>query len=236
MWNHDALEELPMILKKAALFATLLTSAALPALGDEVVLKNGSVLRGIVHEQGEKVVLELEDGKVTLSRSMIKEIRRNEALIKELDDKLQGAVTADEYYQAALWALQRGMETRAHELFTKVISLDPDHGGARRHLGYQKYQGQWLKEDELMAARGFVRHEGRWITDETYQALQEARLKERLAHDKLKLEEELARLRSELARRRLKLEERKLEAVQEGEAQYLYPGWSWGPWNPWTQY
>jgi HEAT repeats len=70
------------------------------------------------------------------------------------------------HYLLALWCDQQGLEDQARLEFEKVISLEPDHRGARRGLGYMEHQGNWLTHDEAMRAKGLVKHEGVWMLPE----------------------------------------------------------------------
>jgi len=51
-------------------------------------------------------------------------------------------------YRLAKWCKGKGLDDEARGHFEKVISLDPDHRGARRELGYVSYQGRWLLPDQ----------------------------------------------------------------------------------------
>jgi len=70
------------------------------------------------------------------------------------------------HYLLGLWCKQQGLEVEARLQFDKVISLEPDHRGARRELGYEQHEGSWLARDEAMRAKGLVRHDGAWMLPE----------------------------------------------------------------------
>jgi len=75
------------------------------------------------------------------------------------------AKDVDGLYRLALWARQNGLAANAHETFTRVLVVDADHKGARRHLGYELIGGLWLRGPAAMRAKGFVRKDGRWILE-----------------------------------------------------------------------
>lgn len=184
---------------------------SLPASADEVVLRNGAVFGGIVREDGEKVVLEIDCGTMTFRRSEVREVRRTEDPLKELDRKASEVKDAPGYYELGRWARKNGLTTRANELFQKAVALDPDHEGARLALGHQKHEGRWLAEDEAMAARGYVRHEGRWLKRETVEFLEEQANRARMEADRQAAAERIARMKREVEMERLALEREKIE-------------------------
>lgn len=85
----------------------------------------------------------------------------------------------------ALWDLARfaaenGLLGRADRTARRVLALDADHAGARAFLGYERVFGEWLTGDALKRAKGWVRHEGTWMTLAQRKALldREARAQE----------------------------------------------------------
>ncbi len=81
----------------------------------------------------------------------------------------QGDVSG--HYLLGLWCRQQGLSDEARLQFDKVISLSPDHRGARRELGYERSDGRWLTHDEAMRAKGLVLHDGAWMLPEEVERL-----------------------------------------------------------------
>lgn len=73
---------------------------------------------------------------------------------------------ASGHYLLGLWCKQQGLADEARLQFDKVVSLSPDHRGARRELGHEQCGGQWLTRDEAMRAKGLVLHDGAWMLPE----------------------------------------------------------------------
>ena len=44
----------------------------------------------------------------------------------------------------------------------EILKLNPEHAEARYGLGYSKVEGNWVKTDEWMLSRGYVRYRGAW--------------------------------------------------------------------------
>jgi hypothetical protein len=88
--------------------------------------------------------------------------------VLEYREKVQALEKGDVpgHYLLGLWCKQQGLVGEARLQFGKVISLEPDHRGARRELGYERSEGRWLAHDEAMRAKGLVLHEGAWMLPE----------------------------------------------------------------------
>lgn len=207
-------------------------AVALPGFADEVVLRNGSLFTGVVREEGDNVILEVDFGTVTFRRSEVREIRRTEDPLKEYDRRYKEARDARGYYALGLWAREKGLTTRSNELFQKVISLDPDHEGARGALGYERFEGRWLAGDDLMLARGYVKHEGRWLKREMVERLLEQENQARTESERQAAAERIARMRREVEMERLAVER---ERVEWENRRFCFHWVSWFPSAGWVR-
>lgn len=88
-----------------------------------------------------------------------------------------------------------GCAATAEELWKETLALDPDHAAARKALGFTLVDGRWLTADEAMAAAGYVKVAGSWLS----RAELEARLAA-LETEKAAAEVETARAEAERAR------------------------------------
>lgn len=200
-------------------------AAASAARADEVVLRNGAVFSGVVREEGDRVVVEIDAGTMTFRRADVREIRRTEDPLQEFERRLRAAADAEAYYELALWARERGLTSRAQELFRKVIALEPDHEGARKALGHEKVEGRWMEPDEAMVARGFVKVDGRWLKRETAEMLLAQERLHRIEVERRQSEERLARLRKEVEMAWVAVERERIELERErGLRPVLFPG------------
>lgn len=214
-----------MIDMKAWLAVLLLAS---PALADEVILRNGSVFTGVVREEGDRVTIQMDYGSMSFRKIDVREVRRTEDPLKELEVRTQKASEPKDYYELALWARDRGLKGRSDELLAKVLSLDPEHEAARKSLGYEKFQGQWLRGDELMVARGFIKHRGKWLQKDTVEQLLAQENAEAIEHDRQKTIRQLAEMDREIELSKIELERERIEADLE-KARRLR---AWGGWQP----
>ncbi len=44
----------------------------------------------------------------------------------------------------------------------EILKLNPEHAEARYGLGYSKVEGNWVKTDDWMLSRGYIRYRGAW--------------------------------------------------------------------------
>jgi hypothetical protein len=141
----------------------VLLAAAPVVLGDTVVLKSGLELHGSVEKKGDSVVVTYDGRTHTLKRSSVKKIVAGESLQEQylrrknaLGDDVAG------WFKLALWAKSNKLP-RATEAFERILELDPDHRAARRELGYERIDGEWLTGAEAKRKKGFVLCGGRWV-------------------------------------------------------------------------
>jgi tellurite resistance protein len=157
-----------------------------PALADVITLADGSKREGkVLRETDQEVVLQVTQGRlsaeITFKRGEVKsvekgataadktlaEVERRKAALKDKD--------AIGWLEFAQWLdKQPGFSRDVREACEKVVSLEPNNDYARTKLGYQQVGGQWLTEAEVMAAKGLVAHQGKWVTPEEKKAAEEA--------------------------------------------------------------
>ena len=101
---------------------------------------------------------------------------------------------ADGHYRLALWCGDKGLAAHAKREHRAVVTLDPEHRASRRALGYEQVRKRWVSGKEAMRAKGFIEHEGAWVTPEEYRlfarddiAAREARAARKTGNAALKL-------------------------------------------------
>jgi hypothetical protein len=215
----------------------LVLALPLPLAADELVLRNGAAFSGVVREEGEKVVIELDFGTMTFRKSEVRSIKKTDDPIKEFEQKLQAAKDARGYYEVAAWAREKGLGTRANELYRKVISLSPDHEGARKALGFERVEGKWLEGDDLMVARGLLKHNGRWLPKDTVEKIQENEKQVLIDSERRGTAERIAGLQREVELAKVQVERERLEKqrLERERADSDLWRWNWtnGTWNAW---
>ena len=119
---------------------------ASPALGDRVVLNDGRTFEGSVTRSGEKILIEMPYGIISIPAADVQSIQRGPSPVEQFEfrqARIDGT-DPDELTALARWARGKGMPRRAEECLQAALALDADHGGARRLLGYVRVDGKWL--------------------------------------------------------------------------------------------
>jgi hypothetical protein len=222
-------------LHTAPWFLVLALSGA--ALADEVQLKNGQKLEGTVLEDGNKVIVDVGSGTVTIDRSEVKAIRRPDDQIQEYDRRLQ-AVRLDDangLYQLYLWTRQQpGMKTRADSLLKKALDADPNFEPAHRAMGKVNYKGAWLTQDEYKAALGLVRYQGEWVSADAAERLKRIDQDLALAAGKQAAEDERQREALTVEREKIAQRQRYVDMVSTGGLPWYNISSALGYPAPWT--
>ena len=72
--------------------------------------------------------------------------------------------TVDGHWAMAEECRQRSLKQQREFHLQEILKLNPEHAEARYALGYSKVDGAWVKTDELMLSRGYIRYRGDWRT------------------------------------------------------------------------
>lgn len=168
---------------------TLLLALAAAQAAEPVTLvfPSGGRLSGVLLDESRGLyVLERDGGQLEFPHAAVAEVVRAPNAEGEFRAREAALPPKD---AAALWELARyaaenGLTGRAERTARRVLSLDADHAGARAYLGYERVFGEWLSGDAPERARGWVRHEGAWMTVAQRKALleNEARAQEEARH------------------------------------------------------
>jgi hypothetical protein len=180
------------------------------ALADRVFLTTGSMIEGKATRVGEKVIVEMDAGYITLSAGAVQRVEQAESEVQRLEARTRELAPNDVQglFVLADYCRDRGMKAREEDFLRRIIALVPDHPEARARLGYVRTDAGWVTRDEQMRAQGFVKHEGRWLTPEQYLAVQRLEAETRMAQ----LQRDQAQV--ELDTRRAELAGKKAEQAQ----------------------
>jgi hypothetical protein len=190
-------------MKLRATLLLLALLAAPPAVhGDVVHLKNGGRIEGEITVEGTKIRVRSLRGETTIAADQIDRIDRDHEDPYEvwcrLEEEAKAAATPEAWLAAADHAARHSapryiraavegavaalpddadaervatlaaayadaLRDEALPLWRRVLLLDPEHAAARRALGYHRLDGRWVTEDEFQAAQGNVKFEGAWM-------------------------------------------------------------------------
>lgn len=208
------------------ILSLLLASAA---SADELVLKNGSAFNGIVREEGDRVVIEMDFGTMSFKKVDVRSISKGKDPIHEFDEKAKAATDVKGMLELAAWAREKGLGTRSTDLYRKILTLDPDQADARKIMGFEKLNGQWLAGDDLMVARGFVKVNGKWLARETAELMLQHEAQARMENERIELAKRVSDQRHSEEMTRIGIERDRLELEkQRSDPWWWRTGWSTG--------
>jgi hypothetical protein len=182
---------------------------ASPAFADRTILVGGTVLEGKATRKGDKVVIRLEAGEISVPADSVERIEKSESVVGEFDTRYAALQKGDVKARLALADYCRDHAMRAEErrLLLQVIDLDADNAAARARLGFVKTETGWLTREDAMRAKGMVEHDGRWMTPADAAAFERARVEREAAVERRDAEEtELAARRAQLSAQQSELD------------------------------
>lgn len=156
--------------------AVVLAFLALPgaAAADQVLLKGGGCITGIVVEQTESsITMEVGPGRISLAMARVDRVVQGAAPLVLYRQRAQrlGAGDVPGWIELGRWAQQNDLLTQAREAFEHVLAIDPQNAVAQRALGNVLLGDRWLSPEESFRARGYVLFDGQWVTPQEHEAL-----------------------------------------------------------------
>ncbi len=158
--------------------AALCAQWTTPARADVVDLAGGGRVEGKVQpaEEGDKstFVIDLADGgRLTLPRSQVTRIDSTsdvEAQYQKL--ALTSPDTVEAHEKMAEWCRQHKLQHEYQAHLERILELNPNHADARAALGFHQKDGQWMNRDDVMASRGMVMYEGKYVTPQQVEIME----------------------------------------------------------------
>jgi hypothetical protein len=154
----------------AGILLVLWAAGGKAARCDVFELTNGGRFEGRALEpaEGDKspYVVELAGGgRLTIPRSEVARVHSASELDSEYQKLARSSPDSIEaHWKLAEWCRERKMRDSAQRHLARILELDPSHEAARTSLGFRQKDGQWMTRDEVMASRGMVLYEGRYVT------------------------------------------------------------------------
>ena len=163
----------------AGLFLLLLTASS--AQADLVKLANGGELRGRIVRSpatgaasAELIRLEsLTGAMVVVLKSETQFVSMRPLTIEEYESKARRVPdTLEAHWGLAEWCRLNGLSRQREVHLLKVVEHDANHEKAQVALGRVWNDGGWVDRDEMMAAQGYVKYKGRYVTTQELDVLQ----------------------------------------------------------------
>lgn len=213
-----------LVTSRMALAAVTVLSAW-PAAADEILLRGGGKITGVIVEKTkDAVVLEAGPGRISVPMSRVLKIVEPGSEIGTYRERAAalGPRDVDGWAALARWAAEQGLVTQSHEAWTKVLVADPFHPEANAAVGVAPPDRTWKATEDEYRAQGYEEFEGRWVTKAEHKAL----VRERAAEE---AREQAVRESNDRAR---EAEARAREAESRArDAEATAPSGDGGGWN-----
>jgi hypothetical protein len=167
--------------RAVVLFFTLLAillHPSRPANGDIFELASGGRIEGklLPSDEANKSMCTIDlaaGGRVTVPRSQITKI--DPVLPTEAEYYKLARIspdTAEGHWRLAEWCREHKLADDRRRHLERILELDPNHVNARAALGFHQQNGQWMNRGDVMASRGMVLFEGKYVTPQQVELLQ----------------------------------------------------------------
>jgi hypothetical protein len=151
------------------------------ALGDVFEFANGGRVEGkqVVTDDANKLDFTIElaaGGRVTVSRSQVTKIAPTTDVDTEYRKMARSSPnTVEAHWKLAEWCREHKLRDERRQHLERILELDPNHADARAALGFHQKNGQWMNRDDVMASRGLVLYEGKYVTAQQVELMKEQR-------------------------------------------------------------
>jgi hypothetical protein len=135
-------------------------------------------------------------GRVTIARSQIAKIETVTDVTAEYQKLARTSPdTVDAHWQLSEWCREHKLRDERRQHLDRILELNPNHADARAALGFHQKDGQWMNRDDVMAARGLVLFDGKYVTPQQVELLKQQKESKVTQADWTKVIEQLRRRR-----------------------------------------
>jgi hypothetical protein len=162
-----------------ALSVIVLLAGHNPARADLFLLENGGRIEGEWINREEQplrqyLVRTRAGVTVTLPPAQVREAIRQSPAEAEYSERAPATLdTASAQWELAEWCRKNSLSEQRRVHLRRIIEHDPNHQQARRALGYQFLQGEWVNRGDFLREVGFEFYRGKWRTPQEIEILEE---------------------------------------------------------------
>jgi HEAT repeat protein len=150
-----------------------------PAQADVFELASGGRVEGkqVITEDANKLDFTIDlaaGGRLTVSRSQVTRIEPTtdvdieyQKIARSLPDTVEG------HWKIAEWCREHKLRDERRQHLERILELNPNHADARAALGFHEKNGQWMNRDDVMASRGLMLYEGKYVTPQQVELLKQ---------------------------------------------------------------
>ncbi|HXQ76826.1 MAG TPA: HEAT repeat domain-containing protein, partial [Gemmatimonadaceae bacterium] len=126
--------------------------------------------------------------------------------------------TVDGHWKLAEWCREHKLADERHRELERIVELDPNYAAARAALGFHQKNGQWMNRDDVMASRGLVLYDGRYLTPQQIEVMKQQKETKVTQADWNKKIEQLRRWIAGPRQDRVAQARTEIEAIRDPEA------------------
>ncbi len=143
------------------------------ARADLVKLSNGGEVRGRIvsgsaasRANSDSIVMETLTGvTISVARADTKFLTMRPLIVEEYETRAKRmSDTLAAHWDLSEWCRLQSLSKQREFHLQHVVEHDPHHEKAQTALGRVWHEGAWVDRDEMMAARGYVKYKGRYVT------------------------------------------------------------------------
>jgi hypothetical protein len=113
-------------------------------------------------------------GRVTIARSQIAKIETITDDVAQYQKLARNSPdTVDAHWKLSEWCREHKLRDERRQHLDRILELDPNNADARTALGFHQKNGQWMNRDDIMAARGLVLFDGKYVTPQQVELLKQ---------------------------------------------------------------
>ncbi len=113
-------------------------------------------------------------GRVTISRSQVAKIETITDAVAEYQKLARMSPdTVDAHWKLSEWCREHKLREERRQHLDRILELNPKHANARTALGFHQKNGQWMNRDDVMASRGLVLFDGKYVTPQQVELLKQ---------------------------------------------------------------
>lgn len=166
---------------RSAIVATLVWLCAIAVASsraDVIELTSGGQLEGKIIQpvDGDKSAFIIDlagGGRVTIPRSEVTRVdATNDAEAEYQKLARSSPDTVEAHWKLAEWCRQHKLTGFGQRHLERILELNPNHAEARAALGFRQKDGKWMNRDDVMASRGLVMYEGKYVTPQHVELMQ----------------------------------------------------------------
>ncbi len=159
--------------------AYYLACCAAIARADVIELTTGGRLEGkiVQAEDADKSTFVIDlaaGGHLTIPRSQVARVDTTSDSEAEYEKLARTSPdTVEDHLKMAEWCRQHKLLGDYRRHLERIVELEPNHAEARAALGFRQKDGQWMNRDDVMTSRGLVLYEGRYVTPQHVELMQQ---------------------------------------------------------------